>query len=97
LLVNARNSGKVLDFDRVIQEMREIASPFLEVWVIAFVGPDDIKVVRVAPGALSIDLKIRTELEKAKAQAPFIQRGKRGTGTEIRDLGPAFLPIPERD
>ena len=97
LLVNARNSGKVLDFDRVIREMRGIASPFLEVWVIAFVGPDDMKVMRVAPGAVSIDLKIRTELEKAKGQAPFIQRGKRGTGTEIRDLGPAFLPIPRRD
>ena len=97
LLVNARNSGKVLDFDRVIREMRGIASPFLEVWVIAFVGPADMKVVRVAPAAVSIDLKIRTELEKAKGQAPFIQRGKRGTGTEIRDLGPAFLPIPGRD
>ena len=97
LLVNARNGGKVLDFDRVIQEMKDIRSPFLEVWVVAFVGPDDMKVVRVAPGALSIDFKIRAELEKAKKQTPFIKRGKRGTGTELRDLGPAYLPIPGRD
>ena len=97
LLVNARNSRKVLDFDQVIQEMKRTDSPFLEVWVVAFVGPDDMKVVRVAPGALSVDLKIRAELEKAKKQTPFIKRGIRGTGTELRDLGPAFLPIPKGD
>jgi hypothetical protein len=97
LLVNARNSGKVLDFDRVIQEMKGIHSPFLEVWVVAFVGPDDMKVVRVAPGTLSVDLKIRAELERAKKQTPFMKRGSRGTGTELRDLGPAYLPIPRRD
>jgi hypothetical protein len=97
LLVNARNSGKVLDFDRVIQEMKGIRSPFLEVWVVSFVGPDDMKVVRVAPGTLSVDLKIRAELERAKKQTPFMKRGSRGTGTELRDLGPAYLPIPRRD
>ena len=97
LLVNARNSRKVLDFDQVIQEMKRADSPFLEVWVIAFVGPDDMKVVRVAPGTLSVDLKIRAELEKAKKQTPFIKRGIRGTGTELRDLGAAFLPIPKGD
>jgi len=97
LLVNARNSGKVLDFDQVTREMEGVSSPFLEVWVVAFVGTDDMKVVRVAPGALSVDLKIRAELEKAKKQTPFIKRGKRGTGTELRDLGPAYLPIPRRD
>ncbi len=97
LLVNARNSGKVLDFDQVIQEMKTTDSPFLEVWVVAFVGPDDMKVVRVAPRALFVDLKIRAELEKAKKQTPFIKRGIRGTGTELRDLGSAFLPIPKGD
>lgn len=97
LLVNARHSGKSLDFDRVIEEMKGIRSPFLEVWVLAFVGPDDMKVVRDAPRALSVDLKMRAELEKAKKQTPFMKRGKRGTGTEIRDLGPAYLPIPRDD
>jgi hypothetical protein len=97
MLVNARNSRKVLDFDQVIQEMKRTDSPFLEVWIVAFVGPDDMKVVRLAPGALSVDLKIRAELEKAKKQTPFIKRGIRGTGTELRDLGPAFLPIPKGD
>jgi hypothetical protein len=97
LLVNARNSGKVLNFDQVIEEMKAIRSPFLEVWVVAFVGPDHIKVVRVSPATPSVDLEIRAELAKAKRQMPFIKRGKRGTGTELRDLGPAYLPIPRHD
>ena len=97
LLVNARNSGKLLDFDRVIEEMKAIRSPFLEVWVVAFVGPDDIKVARVSPATPYVDLKIRAELAKAKRQTPFIERGSRGTGTELRDLGPAYLPIPRHD
>ena len=46
--------------------------------MVAFVGLDDMKVVRVAPGALSVDLKLRAELGKAKKQTPFIKRGKRG-------------------
>ena len=85
----------MLDFDWVIEEMKKIRSPFLEVWVVALVGLDDMKVVRVAPGALAIDLRLRTELETASKQTPFIQRGIRGTGTEVRDLGTAYLPIPE--
>jgi hypothetical protein len=94
LLVNVRNSGKLLDFDRVIQEMRVIHSPFLEVWLIAFVAPGLIKVVRVAPSAFPIDLKMESELPAAKKQHPFVKPGIRGTGTEIRDLGPTCVPIP---
>jgi len=97
LLVNARHAGKVLDFDQIIEKMKTIRSPFLEVWVVAFIAPDVMKVVRVAPGALPVDLKLRAELEKASKQMPFLHRGIRGTGTEIRDLGPAYLPIPRVD
>lgn len=97
LVVNARHSGKVLYFDRVIEEMKGMRSPFLEVWLVAFVGPDDVKVVRVAPGLPAIDLKLRADLENARKQPPFLKRGIRGTGTEFRDLGPAYLPIPRDD
>jgi len=87
LLVNARNSGKVLDFDQVIQEMKTTDSPFLEVWVVAFVGPDDMKVVRVAPRALFVDLKIRAEREGEEAdpihKARHSRYGHRTTGPWI--------------
>jgi len=94
LVVNARHRGKPLSFDRVIEEMKSVDSPFLEVWVVACVGKDDFKVVRVAPSGISIDLNLPPELERAKQQPPFMKRGTRGTGTEFRNLGPAYLPIP---
>jgi hypothetical protein len=97
LLVNARHSGKVLDFDLIIEKMKNVRSPFLEVWVTAFIGPDDVKVVRVAPGGPAIDLKVRAELEEATKQTAFLRRGVRGSGTEFRDLGLVYLPIPRCD
>ena len=94
LVVNARHGGKVLDFDRIIEEMKRMHSPFLEIWVVASIGRDQVKVVRVAPGGPAIDLNLRAELEKARKQPSFLKRGIRGMDSEFRDLGPAFLPIP---
>jgi hypothetical protein len=96
LLVNARHSGKILDFDLVVEEIKKMRSPFLEVWVVAFIGRDEMKVVRVAPAVFSIDMK-KSEFEKASKQKPFVQRENRGTGTEFRDLGLTYLPIPRGD
>jgi hypothetical protein len=97
LLVNARHGDAVLDFDRVIEEMKKIRSPFLEVWVVGMVSPGHMKVVRIAPGIFPIDLDLSAELPKAMKQEGFVKRGIRGTGTEIRDLGLAYVPIPRGD
>ena len=93
LLVNARHSGKLLDFDRVIAEMRALHSPFLEVWVVAFVGRADVRVVRVAPAQPSVELH-QADFEKARRQKSFLKRGTRGMSAELKELGLAYLPIP---
>jgi hypothetical protein len=92
LVVHARNYGKEINFDRVIEVMKSVQSPFLEVWVIAVVGLDDIKVVRVSPGLPVVDLKIRAEMEKASKQVPFLKRGSRGREPGFYDAGTVFLP-----
>jgi hypothetical protein len=97
LAVHARHVGKELDLNRIVKETESIRSPFLEVWVIAFVGPDDVRVVRVSPGDLGTDLKLAAELEKASQQPPFMTPRMRGTGIELQDLGLLFLPIPKLD
>jgi len=94
LVVHARHRGRVLDFDRVIGEMTRMRSPFLETWVIATIGPGEIKVVRVAPGGPAVDLELGTELRKVSKQRSFLKRGIRGRKPGFRELGPAFLPIP---
>jgi uncharacterized protein (DUF983 family) len=98
LLVHARHVGKVIDFDRIIGEMKGLCSPFLEVWVIASVGPDlQMKVVRVSPGGPAVDLNLRTVLGNAANQRAFLKRGIRGTEPGFRELGLVFLPIPGVD
>jgi hypothetical protein len=73
LLLNVRNSGKVLDFDHLIQQMKAIQSPFLEVWLIAFAEPRLLKVVRVAPSAFAIDLNLTVAMPEAMKQHPFMK------------------------
>jgi len=92
LLVNAR-SGRLLDFDRVIHEMSVLPSPFLEVWIVAFVGTNNTKVVRVAPAQPFVDLT-QADFVNARKQKAFLERGTRGTSTELTDLGLTYLPIP---
>ena len=70
-------------------------TPFLEVWVIAFTDWDDIKVVRVSPGSLVVDLKVRAELGKASKQVPFVRRGTRGREPGFYAAGTVFLPLPQ--
>jgi hypothetical protein len=95
LVVNARHTGKLLDLDRIIEAMKKMRSPFLEVWVVASIGTDHVTVVRVAPGGPAIDLKpFQTEVENARKQPSFVKKGSRGSNPEFRDLGLTYLPIP---
>ena len=94
LVVNARNAGKTLDLGRVIEAVEKIPSPFLEIWVVASVDSNHLKVVRLSPRGPEIDLDFRTDLEKARKQHSFMKRGIRGTDPEFRELGPMYLPIP---
>jgi len=95
LLVNARNSGKLLDFDQVIEEMKTLRSPFLEVWIVASIGPVT-KVVRVAPAQPFVDLE-RADFENASKQKSFLRRGTRSMSSEFKNLGLVYMPIPRGD
>ena len=86
LLVSARHSGKLLDFDRVIEEMKASRSAFLEVWIVTFIGPGDIKVVRVAPGQPFVDLT-REGFEKARKQKSFLNGDLAGQAPNSRISG----------
>jgi len=77
--------------------MKSVQSPFLEVWVIAVVGLEDIKVGRVSPGLPVVDLKMREELGKASRQVPFLKHGSRGREPGFYDAGTVFLPLPRCD
>jgi len=93
LVVHARNYEKVLNLDRVIEEMKDLKSPFLEVWLVAVPAPNSLNAVRISPGPLAVDLG-RTDMEKATKQNQFVQLGTRGCQPGFYDAGIAFLPLP---
>lgn len=93
LVVSARHGGKELHVDQIIEAMKKIRSPFLEIWVVGVVGLNHMTALRVAPGGPAIDL-LPAELAKASKQSPFLKRGNRGTSPGFRELGSANLPIP---
>lgn len=93
LVVSARHGGKDLHVDQIIEAMKKIRSPFLEIWVVGVVGLNHMTALRVAPGGPAIDL-LPAELAKASKQSPFLKRGNRGTSPGFRELGSAYLPIP---
>lgn len=82
LLVHARNYRKVINFELLIEEMKSVRSPFLEIWVIAFVGLDDIKVVRVSPALTAVDLN-RCGVEEGEQTGSIPKARHPRTGTRI--------------
>jgi hypothetical protein len=94
LLVNLRNTRKLLNFATISKEMKAIQSPFAETWLAGFGGFNKLSVARVSPGLLEFSLDYLDEMQKAEHQPPTLKRGIRGTGTEFYPLGYSFLPIP---
>jgi hypothetical protein len=93
LVVHARHIGRVFNFVKVSEEIKTIRSPFMDIGGIASAGADNLKVARVAPEFLEIDLQYSTELENAKKQRELVKRGIRGTTPGFRELGPSFMSI----
>jgi hypothetical protein len=93
LVVHARHGGKVIYVDQIVEAMKEIRSPFLEVWVVGVVGLNHVTAFRAAPRGPIVDLE-PADLQLARKQRRFLKRGIRGTIPGFRDLGTAFLPIP---
>jgi hypothetical protein len=93
LVVNARHGGKELYVDQIAEAMKKMPSPFLEVWLVGGVGLNHMKAVRMAPGLVEVDLQ-REDLQMARSQHPFLQRGAWGTEPGFYDLGLVYLPIP---
>jgi hypothetical protein len=55
LVVHARHRGKVLELDQVRERMKSLPSPFLAVWVVAWIGTEHVK-------AALANLKLRAAL-----------------------------------
>jgi len=50
--------------------------------------------VRTVPSVFRFDFETARSLEKLKEQGDIMQKLKRGTSTEVQELGFVYLPLP---
>jgi hypothetical protein len=93
LLVLARN-GKNLDVEMLTQEVLRQKVPFGEIWIIGCLAEGFMTMVRIVPNPFRFDFETARSLEKIKEQRDIMQKLKRGTSTEVQELGFAYLPLP---
>jgi hypothetical protein len=93
LLVLARN-GKNLDVEMLTQEVLSESVPFGEIWIIGCLSEGLMTMVRIVPTAFRLDFETVRSLEKLRGQSDVMRKLKRGTSTEVRDLGFVYLPLP---
>ena len=93
LLVLVRNDRQIA-LDKVVEEISMLTVPFAEIWLIGRSTEELAIMVRLFPGFLRFAYKLHDACERTKTQRAFIQKQKRGSSTEFRDLGICYLPIP---
>jgi hypothetical protein len=93
LLVLARN-GKTLDVETLTKEVLSETVPFGEIWIIGCLSEGLMTMVRIVPSAIRFDFETVRSLEKLKKQRDIMRKLKRGTSTEVKELGFVYLPLP---
>jgi len=93
LLMLARN-GKNLDVELLTQEVLRQKVPFGEIWITGCLAEGLMTMVRIVPNAFRFDFETARSLEKLKEQGDIMQKLKRGTSTEVQELGFVYLPLP---
>jgi hypothetical protein len=89
----ARN-GKNLDVELLTQEVLRQKVPFGEIWITGCLAEGLMTMVRIVPNAFRFDFETARSLEKLKEQGDIMQKLKRGTSTEVQELGFVYLPLP---
>ena len=96
-LVLLARSGKVVYPQMIANDVRGIAVPFAEIWMLGRASDSDtlVHMARLHPlPVVNVDFDLREALNKTRSDPMFLQRQTRGRGTEFTSLGPIYLPIP---
>jgi hypothetical protein len=93
LLIAAR-SGKMVYPQVIARDVRKMAVPFAEIWILGQSATNIFNVARLHPTILQLQFDVFEALERAKTDADVITKQKRGRETEFVPLGQIYLPIP---
>jgi DNA-directed RNA polymerase subunit RPC12/RpoP len=95
-LVILGRSGKAIDQSTVVEAVRNLRVPFVEIWIVGRTLDNRyrMQLVRLFPDRADVVFDLRDAVRRSDQQAAIMRPGKRGTGTDLRPLGDVFLPIP---
>lgn len=93
LLIAAR-AGKMVYPQVIARDIRKMAVPFEEIWILGPSTTSVINVARLHPAIVQVQFDVFEALERAKTDADVLTKQKRGRETELVRLGQIYLPIP---
>lgn len=93
LLMLARN-GKNLDVQKLTGEVLSGRVPFGEIWIVGCPSEGIVTMVRIFPSTVRLDFETARSLQKLGNKRDVMQKLKRGSSTELQDLGFVYLPLP---
>lgn len=96
LLIYARKSGELLDYDKIYEAVKRIKIPFSKIFILCCISDDnDYALVEVFPKKYKLEFNLDVAIEGNKDQLAFATFLKRGKGTKPVPLGEIFVPLPE--
>jgi hypothetical protein len=93
LVVLARN-GLEIQVQSLLAHVATLRVPFLEIWIIGRRQGFSYASLLLYPTAKLVEVDVADSLRTSAGQVDFLQRQKRGKGTELEDLGLTYLPLP---
>jgi len=96
LLVYARKRGELIDYEKVHDEIKNNKVPFLDIWILAASSnSNDYHLTRVYRDKFQICFNLNEALKKVNNQSDYATNLGRGGGTDRKNLGVVYVPLPE--
>ncbi|OGZ66580.1 MAG: hypothetical protein A3C58_02655 [Candidatus Staskawiczbacteria bacterium RIFCSPHIGHO2_02_FULL_34_10] len=96
LLVYVRRGGKVLDYEKIVEELKGAKIPFAQIWILVPSSNDhDYHLTKIYKGLFQIAFNLNDAIKKNEKQIKFATNMGKGLATEMENLGEISVPLPE--
>ncbi len=96
LLIYARKGGYLLDYDAIFDSINKISIPFANIFILSASSyEDDYELVQIYPLKWRLSFNLHSVIQKNINQKELATFLKRGSGTDLTNLGVLSLPLPE--
>jgi hypothetical protein len=97
LLIYGRHPGKTVNMEQIYGEVQKLKVPFWQIWILGGGDNNSYTIFQLFGGKNEIEFNLEILRNKFRKQIPFSKFLMRGTGTEIKNLGSIYLPLPQKN